>query len=255
MSTTTRLFNDSGRLFQKSHHADYAWAAAMAGKIITIEGTIGVGKTTLGRSMVRWLQNIGVECTIFLEEAFDAALLTKFIEFNMAHPKDHNPHAARFQMDMLRRRQDTYATAEAYAARGYFVVVDRSLFGDTAFALLQKDDGNMDARQWADYESLMHEVELHEPTFTLYLDCAPELAFERMRRRGRESEKDYTLKYFRDLASAYAHVLKQVSHTVHVVDWGAERPITATGDLPNAIIRKMLVGFYRATYPVDVDDV
>lgn len=128
-------------------HSDFDKLKYLKGGIYTIEGIIGVGKTTLGRSAERYLNNIGLK-EKFYPEYVNKELLAQYIG-NMKR------YAYSFQMIMLCKRIEIYREAERLAETGGVALIDRSIIGDMTFARMQKDNGNFTEDEWNIYLSLM----------------------------------------------------------------------------------------------------
>src|SRR4051812_7244364 len=96
--------------------------------VFTIEGIIGVGKTTLGRSLEKMLNDNGI-ATKFFPEYVNKDLLGQYIG-NM------HRYAYSFQLIMLCKRIEIYREAERFAATGGVAIIDRSIVGDMTFALM-----------------------------------------------------------------------------------------------------------------------
>lgn len=191
---------------------------AMRGIVLTVEGTIGIGKSTLCRTIVKLMNEAEIRAE-YLPEDYDKNMLKTFLNYKKAHPGKYNPHAAPFQLDVLTRRTRTYERALALQKQGVTAVVDRSLVGDYAFALLQYDEGNFTEEQWEEYCTRVEAADLLDPDLTLFLKCRQDIALERCNRRGRSGEDAYTLGYFRDLDDAYMDAFEAVDYPCLYVDW------------------------------------
>ncbi len=155
----------------------------LVGSVITIEGTIGVGKTTLGKSLEKYLNDVCGLRAKFYPENVPQELLKLFISnirsntFSSSVGSDSlpnndgifpesirsfdddrfgtkNPYAFVIQLIMLQNRHQTYKEAFDEANKGTIVIVDRSLVGDYTFASMHKKDGNIDSKEWeADWKT------------------------------------------------------------------------------------------------------
>ena len=119
------IYNNQGPLAR--------WLRSFIGHIVVIEGPIGAGKTTLGRSIEALLHKYNIKCKFFKEYKHDV-LLQHYI-------KNMSTEAYSFQIIMLRERFTIYMKAIELARQGYAVFMDRSLVGDLAFALMQIKKG------------------------------------------------------------------------------------------------------------------
>lgn len=162
--------------------------------IIILEGLIGAGKTTLGKMLENRGRFLNMP-VIFLPEYTNQ----KFLELYLSNQLKY---AFTFQSVILRGRLNTHFRAEALSKQGYLVIVDRGISGDLAFALMQKDRGYFDEEEWDAYLSILdeHKQTKLKPDLVLHLECDPQTAFDRLVKRGNQSEIDsYTIEYFKQL--------------------------------------------------------
>lgn len=196
-----------------SRNSKYEEFTFLRGRIFVIEGLIGVGKTTLGKSLEKYLTGIGIECR-FYPEYVNNDLLDLYI-------KDMPREAFGFQLFMLSKRIDIYREASAFAKTGGIAIIDRSIHGDMAFAYMQKEKGFITEAEWNIYLKIVQaEIQL-EPSATVFLNCDIEKCFIRLKIRGNKSEATgYTSEYFRDLSKAYTYIMDTYSTTRIVnIDW------------------------------------
>src|SRR5687767_9035911 len=99
---------------------------SLKGGVFTIEGIIGAGKTTLGKSLEQFLNECGIK-TRFFPEYINKDLLSQYIG-------DMKRYAYSFQLIMLCKRIEIYRIAEAFASTGGVALIDRSIIGDMSFA-------------------------------------------------------------------------------------------------------------------------
>lgn len=225
------------------------WLQMFAGALIVVEGAIAVGKTTAVISLEHELNEAGVT-TVKLVETVPVKLLNKFISFADAHPDMYNPHAAPFQFEMLKRRKKIYQIALELARRGVCVILDRSLWGDYVFGMLQAEKGNIVDADLVTYERLLTEADFLEPTMTVFLNCAPERALQRCLRRERPGEDKYTLEYFTELTNKYLEVLAKVQHPLITMQWDDNAHVDPdTERLPRATVLAMLHTMHQAVCP------
>lgn len=200
-------------------HPDYNKLKSLKGGIYTIEGIIGVGKTTLGRSAERYLNNIGLKAK-FYPEYINKDLLAQYIG-------DMKRYAYSFQMIMLCKRISIYREAERFAETGGIALIDRSIIGDMTFARMQKDNGNFTEDEWNIYLSLMKQEIQLTPTASLFLRCSPQTSLDRVKIRGIEAEiSGYTIEYMTQLHDAYETSINACTNVRHIIiDWNMSVPL------------------------------
>jgi deoxyadenosine/deoxycytidine kinase len=196
-----------------SRNSRYEEFTFLRGRIFVIEGLIGVGKTTLGKSLEKYLNSIGIECKFF-PEYVNNDLLDLYI-------KDMPREAFAFQLFMLSKRIDIYREATTFAKTGGIAIIDRSIHGDMAFAYMQKEKGFISEAEWNIYLKIVQaEIQL-EPSATIFLNCDIEKCFTRLKIRGNKSESTgYTQGYFSDLSNAYSYIMNEYSTCKIInIDW------------------------------------
>lgn len=206
--------------------------------MVIVEGLISGGKTTLTRE---------------LGEALGASTL---ILIEPDEKNESNPYLADYYTDpprwsytmqchMLAMRFRMHLHAQWHAMQGFgHAILDRSYFGDTAFAQLQLQLGLMSEREFETYRQLYHAMTASVllPTICLRVLVSPEVAIERIKKRlrietGRECEAGIDLDYLRGLDREIDHmvgVLRQQGVTVLDVPWDAT--------LPDSESRRQVVG-------------
>lgn len=204
--------------------------------IYTIEGIIGVGKTTLGRSLERLLNDNDIE-TKFFPEYVNKELLDQYIG-------DMGKYAYSFQMIMLCKRIETYRQAEVFASKGGVALIDRSIIGDMTFARMQKDNGNFTQSEFDIYLSLMKQDIQLVPTASIFLRCSPEIAIKRIMTRGIEAEiNGYSIEYLKQLYNAYEKSVAECDNVKHImIDWD-DGTIIKDGYLTQDVARDILNKF------------
>lgn len=196
------------------HSTGEKWTS-LRGMIIIVEGLIGVGKTTLCKSLVSYLTKLGHDVVMF-EEEIPRPLLSLYTT-NM------EKYAFPFQVIVAQTRNLAFSRACELSRLGKIIIMDRSLLGDCTFALMQKNKGYFTDEEFKVYLGIINSnksVPICAP-YIAYLDCAPETAFERMKKRGNSEEVDgYTLDYFQDLENTYKQVIKHGKGKVVTINWG-----------------------------------
>lgn len=161
--------------------------------LITIAGTVGVGKTTL------------------------TAAIAQALGFRISMEKvDGNPYLEDYYADFERWsfHLQVYFLAERFKQQklmfesGYGCVQDRSIYEDVGiFARLQYENGNMSQRDFETYKSLFEAMTMTPyfpaPTLLIYLEGSFEQVIKQIRSRGRQMEMSTPLDYWKHLYERY----------------------------------------------------
>ena len=197
------------------------------GLVVIVEGLIGAGKSTLTQELGAALGS----STLVLMEPDEQG--------------DANPYLADFYGDMdrwaftmqvhllgVRYRMQLMAQWHAMGGLGH-AVCDRSYYGDTCFARMMRDTGQISAREFGTYQTLYQTMSAGVllPSVCVRLHVDPAVAAGRIRKRaadrdGRKSELTIDLSYLRALdaeITSTVDVLRQQGVHVLDVDWGSER--------------------------------
>ena len=168
--------------------------SAMAGlplsrlRYVTVEGCIGVGKTTL---------------THLLAKALSARVVLEVVEENPFLPdfyKDQNAHAFKTQMFFLLSRfkqQDQLNQTELFENA---LVSDYLFAKDRIFAELTLSSSELSLYDQV-FRALQQRV--RSPDLVVYLHAPMDVILERIERRGRSFEKDIDRDYLQSLVDAY----------------------------------------------------
>jgi deoxyguanosine kinase len=157
-------------------------------RYVTVEGCIGVGKTTL---------------THLLTKALTARTVLEIVEENPFLPdfyKDKEAHAFKTQMFFLLSRfkqQEALLQGDLFAGA---VVSDYLFAKDRIFAELTLSSSEMSL-----YDQIFRALssKVRAPDLVVYLHAPMEVILERIERRGRSFEKDIDRGYLEDLVAAY----------------------------------------------------
>lgn len=200
-----------------SRHVAYEKYRSLKASVITLEGLIGAGKTSLGNSLEHYLKSIGIDAKFFAEYRNDL-LLDQFIS-------DMKTHAYTFELFMLAKRGEIYREAQRYAATGGVAIIDRSIVGDWAFTYMQYKNGNITDKDWDVYNSMLEDEQFPEPSYTVLLQCSSQKAISRTKKRGIISEQKYQLNYFEDLTEAYNQAFMQINHPLIKITWEHDKKL------------------------------
>jgi deoxyadenosine/deoxycytidine kinase len=120
----------------------------------------------------------------------------------------------------------------ALSGQGH-AILDRSYFGDTAFARLQLEDGSMTEDEFDTYCGIYHSMTATVllPNICVRLLVSPAVALERVKRRmeietGRQCESGIPIEYQENLDKHLSHmcnVLRQMGVTVYEMPWDIDR--------------------------------
>ncbi|GGN63718.1 MULTISPECIES: deoxynucleoside kinase [Oceanobacillus] len=162
--------------------------------VITIAGTVGVGKSTM---------------TTALAEALD---------FKTSFEKvDHNPYLESFYKDFERWsfHLQIYFLAERFKEQkkifeyGGGFVQDRSIYEDTGiFARMHYEKGTMSPTDYETYKNLFDAMVMTpyfpHPDLLIYLEGSLDEIIGRIRQRGREMERKTPVSYWEEMHDRYS---------------------------------------------------
>ena len=161
--------------------------------LISIAGTVGVGKSTLTK------------------------LLAQKLNFKTSMEKvDGNPYLEDYYSDFKTWsfHLQIYFLAERFKEQkrmfesNWGFVQDRTIYEDVGiFARLQYDNGNMTQRDFETYQSLFEAMTMSpffpSPTLIIYLEGSFERILERIHRRGRDMETKTPISFWEELYGRY----------------------------------------------------
>lgn len=155
--------------------------------IITIDGIVAAGKTTLAKELCTRYEHLK---PAFFEESFDRELLVDYI----ANP---SVHAVKFMEDITRRKIAIYEEAKKHQLS----IIDRSYHGDLAFSCLRCCEGHLTLEFVQQQKAQFDSIDLSNSSLIkVFIGVDTVTALERCRRRDREGEQLYTLEYFERLS-------------------------------------------------------
>lgn len=203
------------------------------GTLILLDGIPGSGKSLLAKSLKAMLDDKGKPCKVYIEEC-DEEKLDQYI-------RDMEKYAYSFQLETALDKCKIEDEAVVFAESGGIAIVDRSLMGDSSFTLLHYANGFISANQLKEYTdkvfgagSTSKSGNDKYDSLSIYLSVKPEIALERIRRRGTQAEKDeYTVEYLRLLDMAF----REVSSKVRIMEfnWDKELPVV-NGVIPSSYL-------------------
>jgi len=193
------------------------------GKVIRVEGIIGAGKTTFSEKLANSLDGIWLREP---DEKDGNPYLERFYN-------DPNRWALTMQLHLLNTRYRMHQRAQWNVLQnGSNVILDRSYYGDTAFARLQLKNKTIDRDEYNTYSLAYKNMTSNVmfPNFCIHLQIDPEVSSYRIQKRmqsqtGRQCENVIDLKYLKNLQEEEAiviDVLKQQGVQIISVDWNKD---------------------------------
>jgi len=210
------------------------------GKVVIVEGIIGAGKSSLSQELA---EALGSE-TLYLREPDEKDNGNPYLTDFYADP---HRWAFTMQVHLLQARYKMHLHAQWHSmTTGNDAVLDRSYFGDTAFARLQIKSGTMSMQEFKTYESIYHAMTASVllPSACIHLQVSPEVASQRIQRRmeertGRKCEEVIDLQYLYSLQREENHMintLRKQGVQIIGVPWDEDR---ATPGARAEIIREL----------------
>jgi deoxyguanosine kinase len=169
---------------------------------VAIEGVIGVGKTTLASLLAKkWGAHLKLE--VVEENPF----LEQFYQ-------DMRGYAFQTQLFFLLSRHKQQSDLKQFDLFMERVVSDYLFAKDRIFANITLDDNEL-----ALYKRLadMLERDVPKPDVVVYLQASVEALMDRIRRRGREFERDMSREYIETLNEAYNYFFFHYRETPLIV--------------------------------------
>jgi deoxyadenosine/deoxycytidine kinase len=159
--------------------------------MIIIDGQIGVGKTTLGRTLEEILE---IPLYRELSNSDTITILDNFYNDKTRWSFTSQVHFLVHRFQMIKQIQSN--------GRG---ILDRSIFGDSIFAEVLYEEKYMTKEEFNTYKALLEGMlELLAPPFLLiYLDCSVDTALERIKARNRSCEKIISKDYLEKINTKY----------------------------------------------------
>lgn len=160
-------------------------------KIIVVEGIQGAGKSTFCKSYAACNKNV-----VVMEEWVDEEFLEKYLH-------DMKKHATVFQFRAQEETIKKMLRAEELVKEGKTVLIDRGIYGNYVFCVLQYQKGYISDGDLVIYQRVMEKFKLSVPIETWMLYCPPETALARIHKRNRPGEDTYTLEYLQKLNTTH----------------------------------------------------
>ena len=196
----------------------------MTGKVVITEGIIGVGKTTFSEALskhldAQWMREPDEKC--------GNPYLARFYE-------DPKRWALTMQLHLLNTRYRMHMHAQWCTMQSNTnVVIDRSYFGDTAFANLQLQMGTLTQDEYDTYSMSYHNMtsSVLLPQVCIYLDVDPYVSQQRVQKRmeeqtGRKCETAIDLDYLLNLQIHQDQVISTLRNqgvTIIELNWNEDK--------------------------------
>ena len=172
---------------------------------VTISGNIGVGKTTLTKLIAN---EFGWEP--FFERVINNPYLDDFYA-------DMQRWSFNLQVYFLSKR---FIDQKAIRNRTESCIQDRSIYEDAEiFAYILHKQGFFDQRDYENYRELFYCMTsyLRQPDLVIYLRASTWTLVTRIRKRGRDYEKNISSEYLHELNLAYERWIKQAKKDMNVL--------------------------------------
>ncbi|KAI6659173.1 Deoxyadenosine kinase-like [Oopsacas minuta] len=165
----------------------------------------------------------------FNEPVIDNAYLADFY-------KDPKRYSFPLQVYLLNRR---FQQHQQIIWQGQGGVQDRTIYEDSVFAKVLKDDGLMEEREYHTYRSLFSNMSnfMKKPNLIIHLDVRPEESKRRIEARSRDCESGITLDYLQRLYIAYESFIEDISRIIPVIRVNYDKFRTAD-EMVEMIIRE-----------------
>lgn len=197
---------------------------------LILEGNIGVGKSTFSRLLADAFRKVAGRAE-YLPEPDE-----KTNPFLAEYYESPAKTAYKMQMHLLHQRfkSTRYAQAAALAGKGWYVL-DRSYYGDIAFARVQCELGYFrpaEVESYMDAHRNMREF-LEPPTAAVFLCAPPEVCARRIAERARACESGVPLSYLQALDREICSLKRTLGHRCRVLelDWSTDRNETELWEL------------------------
>ena len=228
----------------------------LSGKVIIVEGIIGAGKTTFSKLLADEINGL------WLKEPDEESGNPYLSEFY----KDPKRWALTMQLHLLNVRYRMHMNAQWQSMNmNMNVVLDRSYFGDTAFARLQIKNGSMSEDEYNTYSLAYHNMTSNVllPNICIYLDIKPKISAQRINKRmeiqtGRKCEDVIDINYLEMLEIEelnVINVLEKQGVYVMRIDWNEDLNEEEIKDKIKNIVNKikeyvvpdLLLDYHRKT--------
>lgn len=170
---------------------------------IVISGTVGVGKSTSSKNLAEYLLEKGNEVRLIDELIGSNPYLTRFYE-------NRPEWSFLIQMDFLFARYKTLVeeNEKQHDNQERVAIFDRHFLDDMIFARMKSMKNDMSHFQFNQYKNTNIEMAKRiqpeeQPDYFILLKASFDSVMDRIKRRGRISEQDVDIEYWRDMYHQY----------------------------------------------------
>ena len=204
------------------------------GKLITLEGIEGVGKTTAIDTVTSFCENYLGKEVINTREPGGTGLAERFRNILLEETEEQMTSIAELLLFFAGRAQHTSELIEPALQKGYFVISDR--FIDATYAY-QGGGRGVDCKVIKTLENIVHPN--LKPDLTLLLDAPLNVCTKRLRTRKHkdrfEQEQD---EFFKKVRNSYLQRATQEPHRIKIIN--ANQPLN---DVQRSIEDELLSAF------------
>lgn len=171
---------------------------------IAIEGVLGVGKTTFAKKLAADLN-----AKLVLEDVYDNPFLEKFY-------KDMKNNALQIQLHFLLKRvnqQKDLKQADLFQRK---IVSDYLFDKDRIFAYVNLSEDELNIYEKI-YSIVINTNQILKPDLVVFLQASIDTLLERIRKRGRDYEKNISNDYLAKITEAYSYFFSHFPRTIPLV--------------------------------------
>ncbi len=184
---------------------------------IGIVGCMGVGKSRLTEALAK---RLGYKA--YFEPVKENPYLDDFYT-------DGQRWSFEMQIFMLTHRFRQHLEVQALAKKDIGVVQDQIIYGDVLYGQLTHEFGLMDKRDYTNYKAHFETLRplLQLPDVVINLETSIDTIEQRIRERGRESERGISREYLARLTELFADWTTSVEKSTKVIrlDWTTYQPV------------------------------
>jgi deoxyadenosine/deoxycytidine kinase len=174
--------------------------------IISIDGNIGSGKTSLLKLLQSHIEKEGLE-DIFSINKEDIKSWTNE-GWTELYYNNINRYSLGFQLRVLMSQHEIFKKIQKNKKK--FNIIERSpLTNDYVFGKTLLNDGNLHKLEY-DISNTIRKEFGWKPTTVIYIHTPAEICLERIIRRDRNSESSIPLNYLRHIENAHLNYIKNI---------------------------------------------